>query len=63
MTATTERAPSGMYGETPRVQVGKYLISRQGVNSIWIEHESGEGGEFREDLLEALIDNFYQKFF
>ena len=54
---------SGMYGETPRVQIGEFSISRQGTAKIWIEHTSGEGGEFREDDLENLIRNFYEKFF
>lgn len=54
---------SGMYNETPRVQIGEFSISRQGTASIWIEHTSGEGGEFREDDLENLIRDFYEKFF
>lgn len=61
--ANKEGQPSRMYGGTPRVQVGKYSLSKQAENSIWIEHESGEGGAFREDLLEAYIESFYRRFF
>lgn len=58
-----KREPIGMYGETPKVQIGKYSLSSQGKGSVWIEHESGEGGEFREDDLEVLIHAFYGKHF
>ena len=61
--AKKEKVPIGMYGETPRVQIGKYSISKQDENSIWVEHESGEGSAFKEDLLEKHIDDFYKRHF
>ena len=46
-----------------QIRIGKYTISRYAENSIWIEHESGEGGMFKEDLLEKYIEAFYKRFF
>lgn len=57
----------GMYGETPSVKVGEFTLSRmnsdEDCESIWIEHESGEGGEFQENQLEKVIAEFYDKHF
>ncbi len=49
--------------ETPRVQVGKFSISRQAENSVWIEVEGEEGGEFQDDLLEKCLEDFFNKHF
>jgi len=54
----------GMYGETDRVAVGKYSICRQnpdGKNkSVWIEDtETGEGGEFSDEVFLSAINKFY----
>jgi hypothetical protein len=60
-----ERKPSGMYGETPRVKIGKYTISRQDDRSVWIEvdegTDEGEGGAFPDTLFEQCIEDFYNK--
>ncbi len=58
-----KRKPIGMYGETPRVKIGQYSLSIMRENSIWIEHEDGEGGEFEESDLEAVVHAFYKKHF
>ncbi len=63
MNERAKRKPVGMYGETPRVQIGKYSISRQGDKSVWIEHDDGEGGEFQDDLFEQFLDEFYNRHF
>ena len=55
----------GMYGDTPRVKVGKYIICRQdpdGANeSVWIEEEEETGGEFDDSLFEKCIEEFLNK--
>ena len=58
-----EETKIGMYGETPRVKVGKYTICRQDESSVWIEHESGEGAQFPDDLFEECIHDFYSSHF
>ncbi len=63
MNERTQRKPVGMYGDTPRVQIGKYSICRQGEKSVWIECDDGEGGEFQDDLFEKFIDEFYNRHF
>jgi hypothetical protein len=53
----------GMYGETPRVDVGEFSICRQDENSVWIEHESGEGAQFPDEIFEKFLEGFYNKHF
>jgi len=56
----------GMYGETPQIIIGRLTISEMNIpagESVWIEHESGEGGEFRKDLLEPVLQKFYDENF
>jgi hypothetical protein len=58
----------GMYGETPKIQIGKYTISnmtnKENCTTVWIEDtEGGDGGEFHKDTLAKSIDVFYNKFF
>ena len=47
------------------LRVGEFFLhrddSRPGM--IWIEHETGEGAEFKEDLLSAAIGEFYNEYF
>lgn len=43
----------------PRVTVGKYTICRQDENSVWIDHEDGEGAQFSNDTFEKAIAAFY----
>jgi len=61
--ATQTSDPIGMYGETPRVQVGKYSICRQDDNSVFIETDGGEAGSFKDELFEKCIEEFYNKHF
>lgn len=46
--------------EREGIVIGRYTIKR-GVEpgKVWIEHESGEGGDFPEESLEALLHEFY----
>lgn len=57
----------GMYGETPQVKIGKYTISRMCPNgeddSVWIQKEDGEGGQFFDTDLEPVIEAFFNKKF
>jgi hypothetical protein len=55
----------GMYGDTDRVEIGKYSICRQdpdGENkSVWIEDtETAEGGEFQDEAFFEVVDKFYK---
>ncbi len=43
----------------PKVQVGKYTICRQDENSVWIQRDGGEGGQFRDDNFERAIENYF----
>ncbi len=55
---------AGMYeideGTIPVVKIGKYRICRQDDKSVWIQHETGEGAQFADDMLEAVIEKFYR---
>ena len=55
--------PIERYDKMPQIQVGKYSISSDGSGKMWIEHESGEGGEFLEDLFVEYVEAFYNRFF
>ena len=60
-------AKSGMYGEMPKIKIGKYTITDvsddEGCSSVWIEDETGEGGTFSKEHLFDVIDKFYNEFF
>ncbi len=53
----------GMYGETPKIDIGKFSICEQSIplgKTVWIELKDGsEGSEFCKKKLEKLIDYFY----
>ena len=59
---------SGMYGEMPKITIGKYEVSmmsdKDGETKIWI-HDivGGDGGEFESNLLEEYIDALYNNYF
>jgi len=55
--------PIGMYGETPRVKIGKYTICRQDDKSVWIEVEGDEGGQFSDESFEKTIAEYFNKNF
>ena len=59
----TDPKPVGMYGETPRVRIGKFTISRQDDDSVWIETDQGEGAQFPDNLFEQCVLKFYEKNF
>lgn len=56
----------GMYGEMPKIKVGKYTIAdmtnEDDCNSVWIEDtESGEGSEFGKDIFFDCVHKFYKE--
>ena len=58
-----KKAKSGMYGEMPKVKLGKFTIAmmsdKENEVRVWIENEEGEGGEFKGVRLEGLISKFF----
>ena len=62
-----EQKKSGMYGETPRVKIGRFVISQMTNNKddarIWIENEEGEAAEFDGLTLEKSIEEFFNREF
>lgn len=54
----------GMYGQNPRVEIGRFTISDNGNGMIWIDDtEDGDGAEFPIATLEKHIKDFYDKNF
>ena len=58
----------GMYAinEDPmfhRVKIGEFTICRQDDKSLWIQDESGEGGQFKEESLAEVIRKYYKEHF
>jgi hypothetical protein len=55
----------GMYGETPRIKIGKLTICRQNDSdeTVWIEDEEGIGGEFLSSDIEGLLQKYFDKNF
>jgi hypothetical protein len=53
--------------EPNEIQIGKYLLremtSYDGMQAIWIMHESGEGMQTSIEKLEAAIDEYYSREF
>ena len=59
-----KKKPVGMYGDTPRISIGKFTICEQHIppsETVWIEVEGKEGGEFRKEDFEAVIREFFDK--
>ena len=58
-----KKTKSGMYGETPRIIIGEFTISESSTSKdnskIWIEHQSGEGGDFSKKDFEKVLETFY----
>jgi len=59
---------SGMYGEMPKLIIGKYEISlmsdKENEPNVWIEDSIvGEGSEFPIKQLESTIESFFNEFF
>jgi len=62
----SDKKELGMYGDTPRVKVGKFTICKQDDKGIWIQDEGpngGEGGAFPNELFEKCIEEFFNKHF
>jgi len=47
----------------PQVRVGQFVICRQDDKSVWIAHDDGEGGQFKDALFEAALLEFWHKHF
>lgn len=50
------------------VEIGKLTLHPcddypDGLKSVWIEQEDGEGGQFPIEPLERLLEKFYNKYF
>ena len=61
-----EKQKIGMYGETPKIEVGNYTISEFTLppgDSIWIEAEDGEGGQFPKEKFLVVLKRFYDDSF
>lgn len=56
-----------MYGEMPKLIIGKYEISlmsdKDNELNVWIQSEEGEGSEFIISELEKVIKEFFDKNF
>lgn len=50
---------TGMYGQTPRVEVGSFSICKQSDTTLWLEHETGEGFEAHNDAFAKVLQQFY----
>lgn len=53
------------HGEKPQaIIIGKFRVVRMATGGIWIgEAEGGEGGQFDESAIEAVIEKFYAENF
>lgn len=61
----TVRQPSGMYGETPKINVGDFRVCLMGGtgDGLWIESNDGEGGQFHGPCLEDAIKRLWDEHF
>jgi len=56
----------GMYGETPRVTIGRYEICEFTLppdDTFWIEIIGGEGAQMSKDSFEPIVSDFFSKHF
>ena len=56
----------GMYDETPKITIGKFTICEMTIpvgDSIWIQEQDEEGGEFKKDGFEPFLKEFFDKNF
>lgn len=62
-----EKTKHGMYGETPRIQIGKLTVcmytDRPNEQRIYIENEDGEGGTFNAIDFEKVIKDKFNELF
>ena len=63
----TKKFKSGMYGEMPIIQIGRFQISmmsdQENEDRIWVRDGEEEGGEFRAKTLEPYVEEFFNKHF
>lgn len=52
----------GMYGETPRIEIGKYSICRQDEKSIWLEIDGEEGFQLDDKTAELCMKDVFEKY-
>ncbi len=56
----------GMYGETPEIRIGKYIISNFTIpvgGDLWIELEDGEGFQANKEQIEPYISQMFKDLF
>ena len=63
-----KKTKRGMYGEMPKVKIGKFSISqmtnKKNDEYLWIQdNETGEGGQFDGRLIEKSFEKLYNKHF
>ena len=62
-----ENKEPGMYAAAnpsyPQVKVGNFIICRQDETSVWIQLDSGEGGQFSDEVFSLAIDTFFRSHF
>lgn len=46
-----------------RVKIGEFTMYRFDEESLWIEKDDGEGGQFKESALAEVINKFYKENF
>lgn len=59
------KIPVLKFGEQPEaIRIGAFRLVRMATGGIWIgEAEGGEGGQFKEEAIEAAIEKFYAENF
>lgn len=60
------RPLSGMYGETPRIQIGSLSICEMQLppsGSVWVEEEGVDGSEFSKEYFGKFLKEWYDKNF
>ena len=67
MSKEQKKPKLGMYGEMPKIQIGKYSICMytddKNEDKIWIEDEDGDGGVFVAKKFENVIEDKYNELF
>ena len=49
--------------EIPSIQIGRFNISRYDEDSVWIECDDGEGGQFADRSIISMLEKFYNEHF
>lgn len=50
---------------TNEIEIGNFTIGQMlyAKDSVWIENNEGEGGQFRKAILEPILKEFFNKYF